>query len=227
VLHAASSVDLPVLLSTATSAYKVISSVAGSSGSIAPIGEQTVQAGGTATFTLTPDAGYKIADAGVGGTCGGTLSGGSYKTNPVIADCTVIASFAPIADVEFSVDAYDPTQGGYPVAVVNKLPSQVVGPVTIGLDANSVSAGAALYFVNPTPLQCQSGSDGQVTCALPQPSDTQCSNGTCTVANGLEAKGQRNILVKVPLATSSVLLSVTPAGARCSTNVDLATTTCK
>jgi len=65
---------------------------AGPNGSIAPDTPQTVDDGSTISFTLTPNSGYQI-DV-VGGTCGGTLDGAVYTTDPVTADCTVQASFA-------------------------------------------------------------------------------------------------------------------------------------
>ena len=66
---------------------------AGSGGSIAPDAPQTVNDGDTKTFTITPDAHYQITD--VSG-CGGQLSGNTYTTGPVTADCTVSATFAII-----------------------------------------------------------------------------------------------------------------------------------
>jgi len=58
----------------------------------------TVLEGSSATIAITPDAGYQTITP-VDGTCGGTLAGTSYQTNPVTANCTVIASFLqlPIA----------------------------------------------------------------------------------------------------------------------------------
>ncbi|NCT67109.1 MAG: hypothetical protein GXC76_05615 [Rhodanobacteraceae bacterium] len=64
---------------------------AGANGTISPITPQTVAHGDTATFTVTPDAGYTAA---VGGTCGGSLVGNTYTTNPITAACTVTATFA-------------------------------------------------------------------------------------------------------------------------------------
>ncbi|WP_051277980.1 DUF1566 domain-containing protein [Solimonas flava] len=77
-----------------TQSYTV-SATAGAGGQIAPA-TRTVDAGATASFTLTPDSGYHI-DA-VGG-CGGSLAGNTYTTAAVHADCTVTASFAadPVA----------------------------------------------------------------------------------------------------------------------------------
>jgi CSLREA domain-containing protein len=63
---------------------------AGANGTIAPNTPQTVNHGATTSFTVTPLAGYA---ASVGGTCGGNLAGATYTTNPITADCTVVASF--------------------------------------------------------------------------------------------------------------------------------------
>jgi hypothetical protein len=69
-----------------------VTPVAGPNGTIAPSTPQSVTDGGTTSFTLTPDAGYEIAN--VGGTCGGNLSGGVYTTLPITQNCTVEANFA-------------------------------------------------------------------------------------------------------------------------------------
>jgi hypothetical protein len=67
-----------------------VTPVAGDNGSIAPDTPQTVNEGATTSFTVTPDAHYRIAD--VTG-CGGSLDGGTYTTGPIMADCTVNATF--------------------------------------------------------------------------------------------------------------------------------------
>ena len=72
--------------------YTVSPSVGTGSGFISPNTPQTVNAGATATFAVTPASGYQIAN--VGGTCGGALSGNTYTTHVVAADCTVIAAFS-------------------------------------------------------------------------------------------------------------------------------------
>jgi hypothetical protein len=51
---------------------------------------QTVNQGSTAIFILNPNAGFS---ASVSGTCGGTLAGNTFTTNPITANCTVIANF--------------------------------------------------------------------------------------------------------------------------------------
>ncbi|MBU1425478.1 MAG: hypothetical protein KKH12_01860, partial [Gammaproteobacteria bacterium] len=66
-----------------------VTATAGTGGSITPA-SRTVDDGATTTFTVTPDAGNFIA--GVTG-CGGLLSGSTYTTGAVTADCQVSASF--------------------------------------------------------------------------------------------------------------------------------------
>ena len=61
----------------------------GSGGTIYP-SSQTVEHGTTASFTVVPYYGYQI-DSVTG--CGGHLSGTTYTTGPITADCTVTASF--------------------------------------------------------------------------------------------------------------------------------------
>src|SRR5690625_1672650 len=72
--------------------WTVSPGVGSGQGSISPSGNQTVDEDDTITFTLTPDAGYELDD--VTGSCGGTLSGNAFTTDPVTADCDVIANFA-------------------------------------------------------------------------------------------------------------------------------------
>jgi hypothetical protein len=67
----------------------MVSTSAGSGGTINP-SSSSVSDGDTASFTLSPDSGYSIGS--VSG-CGGSLSGNTYTTGPVTADCTVSASF--------------------------------------------------------------------------------------------------------------------------------------
>ena len=74
----------------AANTYTVTPS-AGANGTISPSAPQTVNQNATTSFTVTPNSGYAIAS--VTG-CGGTLSGSTYTTGPVTANCTVSATFA-------------------------------------------------------------------------------------------------------------------------------------
>ena len=93
---------------------------AGANGVITPNTVQQVPQGQQAFFTITPMPGYT---ATVGGSCGGMLSGVIYTTNPIIAHCTVAATFAPAP----------PTPPGAPV----------IGAAIAGDSLASVSFSAA------------------------------------------------------------------------------------
>ena len=80
-----------VLLSQTVASYSVTPST-NAGGSITPETVQAVEENGTAAFTLAPAVGYELYE--VAGTCGGTLSGSTYTTASVTADCTVVASFS-------------------------------------------------------------------------------------------------------------------------------------
>lgn len=72
--------------------YTVTPSVSGGNGTATIPAGGVVAYNGAGTVTITPNAGFFTATP-VGGTCGGTLAGTTYTTSPVVADCTVIASF--------------------------------------------------------------------------------------------------------------------------------------
>lgn len=78
---------------TLPEAYTVSATTTGE-GEIAPAGATAVASGQTLGLTLTPDAGMEPSD--VQGTCGGVLDGLEFTTDPVLADCTVLASFRPV-----------------------------------------------------------------------------------------------------------------------------------
>ena len=63
---------------------------AGTNGVITPSTAQSVGFGATKVFTVSPNANYTPS---VTGTCGGSLVGLTYTTNPVMVNCTVVASF--------------------------------------------------------------------------------------------------------------------------------------
>ncbi len=71
--------------------YTVTPSIGTGDGTTTPSGPQTVSENDTIAFTLVPDAGFTVDN--VTGTCGGTLAGDVFTTDPVEEDCTVIANF--------------------------------------------------------------------------------------------------------------------------------------
>lgn len=88
---AAVTADCTVIASFRSAQHTVTPSVIGANGAISPNTPQTVDDSTTPMFTLTPDPGYMVDT--VGGSCGGTLSGDTYTTAPVTADCTVEVSY--------------------------------------------------------------------------------------------------------------------------------------
>jgi len=79
----------------------VVTATAGAHGSITPA-TQEVAEGDVATFTLAAESGYHVA--AVAGSCGGSLSGDTYATSPITADCAVQASFAADPVVSLAID---------------------------------------------------------------------------------------------------------------------------
>jgi len=77
-----------------------VSAVAGNGGSVSPVSQQ-VAAGRTATVVVQPNSGFQIGN--VSG-CNGSLTGNSYLTGPVTADCQVTASFSTI-NYQVTVDS--------------------------------------------------------------------------------------------------------------------------
>lgn len=69
-----------------------ITATARANGSISPSGEVSVEAGGSKTFTITPNVGYEIADVLVDGVSVGAVS--SYTFSDVQANRTIAATFA-------------------------------------------------------------------------------------------------------------------------------------
>ena len=76
---------------TRTATTYIVTPSAGGGGTISPSTAQTVNSGSTTSFTVTPNSDYRISS--VTG-CGGALSGNTYTTGAITADCTVAATFA-------------------------------------------------------------------------------------------------------------------------------------
>lgn len=76
---------------TVTVGLFTVTPTAATGGSINPGAPQTVVFGDTAAFAVVPDSAHRVDT--VSG-CGGTLSGSTYTTGPITADCSVSATFA-------------------------------------------------------------------------------------------------------------------------------------
>ncbi|MCK5604717.1 right-handed parallel beta-helix repeat-containing protein, partial [Candidatus Pacearchaeota archaeon] len=75
----------------------IITASAGSGGQISPNGSAQITSGGTQTYTITPDAGYQIADVLVDSSSVGAVS--SYSFTTVTSNHTISASFE-VADLD-------------------------------------------------------------------------------------------------------------------------------
>ena len=137
--------------------YTVTSSVGSGSGDITPAGAQSVYENATASFVLMPAAGYKSAS--VGGTCGGTLNGNSFETDPITADCDVIANF-DLATVtlskSFEPELIDTEEASTAVITIGnptlndaELLSPLVDSLPSGLTAISATTNCGLVLGRP------------------------------------------------------------------------------
>lgn len=79
-----------------------VTAVAGPGGNVSPA-SATVTGGSTTQFTVTASSGY---DLGSVTGCGGSLSGSTYTTGAITANCTVTASFAPQSPPSVDASAF-------------------------------------------------------------------------------------------------------------------------
>jgi hypothetical protein len=87
--------------SLCTPGYRVSPS-AGPGGAVGPA--QGVPSGDSATFLITPNQGMSVS--GVNSSCGGTLTGNSFTTGPVLADCVLQVQFVGAAMAVPSLGAW-------------------------------------------------------------------------------------------------------------------------
>ena len=78
---------------TITTAAPTVIAAAGPNGSITPSGTVTVPTGGNVTFTIAPNAGYRVADVQVDGASVGAVT--SYIFASVQTNHTITATFTP------------------------------------------------------------------------------------------------------------------------------------
>jgi len=125
-----------------------IAAGAGANGSISPSGDSQVVEGGSLVFTITPDAGYQIADVLVDGTSQGALA--SYEFTSVTANHAISASFELIPPktylVTINLDGAGVVEPGGTVAAtegqdlqINFFPDENFGVADVLLDGKSLS----------------------------------------------------------------------------------------
>lgn len=107
---AAVTADCAVTASFSQNSYVVAASSSGN-GTITPA-SQNIFHGGTASFTVTPDANYVLA--GFTGTCAaGITSGNQYFVTGITANCSVVANFALVT---YAVTAAATSNGSIGIA---------------------------------------------------------------------------------------------------------------
>ncbi len=115
-----------------------VSNSAGANGSIDP-GSRDVNQDSTTSFTVTPDANFQIDT--VSG-CGGSLTGNTYTTGAITANCTVTASFVAEITNNISAKALDiitvDPRIGYPLKV----------SVSIDADENTNDVDLAFFAID-------------------------------------------------------------------------------
>lgn len=200
---------LPVTLTvTAAPTFTVTPSVNGGNGTISPDTVQTVNQGATPSFTLTPDTGYQIDN--VGGTCGGSLSGNTYTTNAVTANCSVVASFAPTAVLNppTAAVAFSPTS----------VASGVSSTLTITLsnpNSTALTLSADLVDTLPTGLSVAATPNESTTCTGGAGVGAVASGATVTLGTGAQipANGSCTVKADVQAAAAGSFTNTLAAGA--------------
>ncbi|MEQ1596514.1 MAG: proprotein convertase P-domain-containing protein [Casimicrobium sp.] len=114
--------------------YLLTASVSGGNGTATAAAGGVVAYNAAGTVTITPNAGYSTITP-LGGTCTGSLVGTTFTSNPMTADCSLIASFLqlPIAPTT----AVSPASGGS---------VSCVGPAIFGGTSTCTASPAAGYL---------------------------------------------------------------------------------
>jgi M6 family metalloprotease-like protein len=170
-----------------------VTATPGTGGSVTPA-SQSVASGTTTTFTVTPNTGY-MADTPPGGTCAaGFLSGTTYTTGAITANCTVSFTFTAVTG---------PTTGSD--LTVTLLPAEAItagaqwsvdGGTTwndSGATVENLAAGPLKVFFKPA-TGYNSPATKTVTISLKQ---TTTATGTYTLATSGTGSLKVNISPKV------------------------------
>ncbi|HYA42137.1 MAG TPA: hypothetical protein VEF34_12590 [Syntrophobacteraceae bacterium] len=140
---------------SASQSYTITAS-AGSGGMISPSGPQKVMGGGSYSFDMIPEAGYRVSTVTVDGNSLGVLE--SYTFINVSANHTISAAFGPCANPSITVGvigsgAVDPSPptlvyGGSQMFTMTPNEGWYVGNVNV--DGSSVGAVSSYTFTNVT-----------------------------------------------------------------------------
>ena len=161
-------------------------------GSVSP-DSSVVTRGGTVSFTITPEAEFQIASA-TG--CGGTLSGSTYTTSPISADCTVAVTFRPVtypvtasggtggtvspatADVESGATAtFTVTPDtGYSIEGVTGCGGALAGDTYTTAPITAACSVEATFVINQYEVTASAGAGGTIS-----PASAQVEHGATAV----------------------------------------------
>lgn len=151
-----------------------VSASGGSGGGIDPVGAVLVTGNATASFTLTPEPSYAPV---VSGSCGGTLSGNSYTTQSVTADCTVVASFVSTAVVPGAPVIGTAVAGTAQASVSFTPPADDGGASIQGYTATATPGGASASCSAPCSSITVSGLDNGVAHTLTVRASNRAGDG--------------------------------------------------
>ena len=161
-----------------TRTVNIITATAGAGGSISPSGDVQVAAGGSQTFTITPNAGYSISNVLVDGVSVG--AGPSYTFSNIQANHTIAAYF-----------------GAVPAPVANFTADTVRGPLPLSVNFSDQSTGSINSWA-------WSFGDGGSSTAQ-DPSHTYSSSGTYTVSLTVTGPGGSDTETKPDYITVQVV----------------------
>jgi hypothetical protein len=129
-----------------------VTPTAGINGSISPSTPQTVNYNETASFTITPGAGYHIASV-IG--CSGTLSGDTYTTGAVTGNCTVTATFEP-----YSVKKISGASAAFYSSLQDACNAAAGGDI---IESQAITLNESLNFTLNVPITLKGGYNSDFT----------------------------------------------------------------
>lgn len=206
----------------------VTTAVIGGNGTVTPSNGvvQPVLAGGSASYTVTPNAGYAPVftdNCGPGGAVtGGTLVGNTYTTNAVAQDCTVSISFSntgvvtvtPAVGANGSITPNAPksvSTGGSVSYVVT--PNSGYAATTPGGTCTAGTWAGNVYTISPVSANCTVNFN--FASALTVTGSIASGSGTITPAStSVTAGGQAQFTITPTTGYSAVIDAATtcPAG---------------
>ncbi|APV50536.1 hypothetical protein BWI17_13045 [Betaproteobacteria bacterium GR16-43] len=181
---------------------------AGPNGGINPNYPRTVTQGATTTFIVGAVTGYSPT---VGGTCGGSLSGATYTTAPITADCTVAATFTQVAFPPSAPTGVSAVAGNYS-AVVTFTPPANNGGMPVSL-YTAICEQQDMYGGTMATVQATGYSSPVTVTGLNSGRATYCKVLASNAMGAGPASAWSNMVVPtVPLSTVNVSVPTGVAG---------------